>query len=99
MAEWQNGRMAGMAEWQNGRMAGMAGMAVEWQRLATYILFTVHTDTDNDDTDDDTLIFYSIEGCESALQLVGEMDYNYRSRHKDWRWIKENIPNSYRIMA
>jgi hypothetical protein len=27
------------------------------------------------------------------------MDYNYRSRHKDWRWIKENIPNSYGIMA
>ncbi len=51
--------MAGMAEWQkewqNGRMAGMA----------TYVLFTVHTndtDTDNDDDDDDdddTLIFYS----------------------------------------
>ncbi len=56
MAEWQNGRMAGMVEWQNGRMAGMVGMAVEWQRLATYVLFTVHTDTD-----DDTLIIYSIE--------------------------------------
>ncbi len=41
-------------------MAGMAGMAVEWQRLATYVLFTVHTDTD-DDTDDDTLIIYSID--------------------------------------
>ncbi len=50
--------MAGMAkwqkEWQNGRMAGMA----------TYVLFTVHTDdTDDDDDDDDdnTLIFYSID--------------------------------------
>ncbi len=60
MAEWRNGRMAGMAEWQkewqNGRMAGMA----------TYVLFTVHTDDtdDNDDDDDnDTLIFYSIDTC------------------------------------
>jgi hypothetical protein len=39
--------MAGMAgwqkEWQNGRMAEMD----------TYVLFTVHTDT-NDDTNDDT---------------------------------------------
>jgi hypothetical protein len=37
----------GMAEWQkkwqNGRMAGMA----------TYILFTVHTDNDDDDDDED----------------------------------------------
>jgi hypothetical protein len=52
MAEWRNGGMAGMAvrqkEWQNSRMAEMA----------TYVLFTVHTD-DNDDAD--TLIFYSIE--------------------------------------
>jgi hypothetical protein len=31
--------------------------------------------------------------------MGGEMDYNYRSRHKDWRWIKENIPNNYEIMA
>ncbi len=51
--------MAGMAErqkeWPNGRMAEMA----------TYVLFTVHTDTDDDDDtdtdDDDTLIFYSID--------------------------------------
>ncbi len=29
--------------------------------MATYVLFTVHTDTDDDeDDDDDTLIFYSI---------------------------------------
>ena len=37
--------MAGMAvrrkEWQNSRMAGMA----------TYVLFTVHTDDDDDDND------------------------------------------------
>jgi hypothetical protein len=31
--------------------------------------------------------------------LYMEMDYNYGSRHKDWRWIKENIPNSYGIMV
>ncbi len=56
--------MAGMAdgmaelqkEWQNGRMAGMA----------TYVLFTVHTDDTDDDDDDndndnDTLILYRIE--------------------------------------
>ncbi len=41
-------------EWQNGRIAGMA----------TYVLFMVHADTDEDDNDDndDTLIFYSIDG-------------------------------------
>jgi hypothetical protein len=54
--------MAEMAErrkeWQNGRMAEMA----------TYVLFTVHTDDDDDTDDDDTLIFYSIERvCESSL--------------------------------
>ena len=33
---------------------------VEYQtEMATYVLFTVHTDDDNDT--DDTLIFYSIE--------------------------------------
>jgi hypothetical protein len=47
MAEWRNGRMAGMAErrkeWLNSRMAEMA----------TYVLFMVHTN-DNTDSDDDT---------------------------------------------
>jgi hypothetical protein len=59
MVEWWNGRngnrMAEIVElrrkvWQNGRMAEMA----------TYVLFTVHTNDDDTD-DDDTLIFYSIE--------------------------------------
>ncbi len=58
IAEWQNG---GMAEWRNGGMAGMAGMAVmadgmvKWRgrngrmaEMATYVLFTVHTDDDTD---------------------------------------------------
>jgi hypothetical protein len=57
MAEWRNGVMAdGMAEWQkewqNGRMAGMA----------TYVLFMVHTDDTDTNTDTNTtLIFYSID--------------------------------------
>ncbi len=43
---------------------------VEWQtEMATYVLFTVHTDDDDDDDndddddddDDDTLIFYIID--------------------------------------
>ncbi len=48
--------MAGMAvwqkKWQNSRMAEMA----------TYRLFTVHTDDDDNDTNNnDTLIFYKID--------------------------------------
>ncbi len=61
--------MAGMEEWRNGGMAGMAVRRKEWQNsrmaeMATYVLFTVHTDDDDDDdddNDDDTLIFYSID--------------------------------------
>ncbi len=61
-----NGGSGGMAEWRNG---GMAVRRKEWQNsrmaeMATYVLFTVHTDdtdTDNNNDDDDTLIFYSIE--------------------------------------
>ncbi len=42
-------------------MAGMADRMVEWQtEMATYVLFTVHTD-DDDDNDNDTLIFYSLD--------------------------------------
>ncbi len=47
--------MAGMAEWRNGGMADrMAERQKEWQngRMAemdTYVLFMVHTDTDNTD--------------------------------------------------
>ncbi len=64
MVEWRNG---GMADgWRNGGMAGMAGMAErqkEWQNgkmaeVATYVLFMVHANTDNDDT----LIFYLFIG-------------------------------------
>ncbi len=40
-------------------MAGMADGMVEWQtEMATYVLFTVHTDDDADDT----LIFYLLVG-------------------------------------
>ncbi len=56
MAAMADGMAEWQKEWQNGRKAGMA----------TYVLFTVHTDdTDNDDDDgnddDDTLILYSID--------------------------------------
>ena len=68
MAEWRNGnRMAEMVEWRNGGMAGMAEQRKEWlnsrmAEMATYVLFTVHTDDDDDVNDDnDTLIFYSID--------------------------------------
>ncbi len=51
-----DGMVEWQKEWQNGRMAGMA----------TYVLFMVHADTDDNndndvDDDKDTLIFYSIE--------------------------------------
>ncbi len=75
MAEWRNGGMAdGMVEWSNGgngQMAGMARMA-EWQKewqngkmaeVATYVLFMVHSDTD----DDNTLIFYSIDNTPNVI--------------------------------
>ncbi len=65
MAEWSNGMNGGrMAEWRNGGMADrMAEWQKEWQngrmvRMATYVLFMVHTDTDTDT--DTTLIIYSI---------------------------------------
>ena len=79
MAEWHNGRMAGMvdgihiddlivvlrqngrmaAEWRtewsnggNGQMAEMADGMVEWQtKMATYVLFMVHTNTNDNDDD------------------------------------------------
>jgi hypothetical protein len=69
MVEWRNGGMAGMAEWQkewqNSRMA----------KMATYVLFMVHTDDDDDDDDDndDTLIFYSID------RIIWESMYNTSS--------------------
>ncbi len=35
-------------------MAGMADGMVKWQtEMATYVLFMVHTDTNDDDDDDD----------------------------------------------
>ncbi len=50
----RNGQMVGMVKWREWR----TGM-VKWQtEMATYVLFTVHTDTDNDNN---TLIFYSID--------------------------------------
>ncbi len=60
-------------------MAGMAGMTVwrkEWQNsrmaeMATYVLFTVHTDKDDDeDNDDDTLVFYSIDVIIIKLMII-----------------------------
>ncbi len=44
-------------------MAGMVDRMVEWQtEMATYVLFTVHTDDD-----DDTLIFYIIDDLAKPL--------------------------------
>ena len=40
-----------MAEWQNGR---------KWIHSYTYVLFTVHANDDDDDTDG-SLIFYGID--------------------------------------
>jgi hypothetical protein len=57
MAEWRNG---GMAEWRNGGMAdGMSEWQKEWQNgqmagMATYVLFMVHADTNNNTDEDDT---------------------------------------------
>ena len=70
-----NGRMAGRTEWLNGGNGGNGGRT-EWSNggngrmaeMATYVLFTVHTDDTDTNTDtDDTLIFYSIE-------MNGEID-------------------------
>ncbi len=71
--EWSNGgngQMAGRTEWSNGGNGGNGGQT-EWSNggngqmaeMATYVLFTVHTDddTDTNDDDDDTLIFYIID--------------------------------------
>ncbi len=60
----QNGGMAdGMVEWSNGRKGGMVEWQKEWQNgkvaeMDTYILFMVHTNTNDDTDDNDTLIFY-----------------------------------------
>jgi hypothetical protein len=75
--------MAGWTEWSNGRNGGNGGWT-EWSNggngqmaeMATYVLFTVHTDTDtDDDNNNDTLIFYSIEegptlGIDDSLHIV-----------------------------
>ena len=55
----------------NGLIEGMADRMVEWQtEMATYVLFTVHTDEDddNDDDDDNTLIFYIIDDRNRYLE-------------------------------
>ncbi len=57
--EWSNGKngMNGV-NGGNGRNGGMAERMEEWQngRMATYVLFMVHTDN-NDDKDDNTLMY------------------------------------------
>jgi hypothetical protein len=74
----------GMVEWSNGgngQMAGMAGMAErqkEWQNgkmaeVATYVLFMVHADTN----DNNTLIFYSIDS-KPTQQLGWEISSEFR---------------------
>ncbi len=52
-----------MAEWREWRYGGKNGRMAEWQKwLHMYYLRQTHTDEDdNDNTDDDTLIYYSID--------------------------------------
>ena len=47
----QNGGNGGMAEWWNGGMAGTAVRRKDGRMagMATYVLFTVHTDNTDDD--------------------------------------------------
>jgi hypothetical protein len=72
MAEWQKewsngGNGVNGVNGVNGGNGGTAERMAEWQngRMATYVLFMVHTDDDNDNDDDDdnddTLIFYITE--------------------------------------
>ncbi len=51
-----------MAEWQNGR---------KWIHSNTYVLFTVHAD-DDDNTDNDSLIFYSIDEIIASLEATSQ---------------------------
>ncbi len=50
--------------------------------MATYVLFTVHTDTDTDDDDnDDTLIFYSIDRKMAGMARMAGM----AEGQKEWQ--------------
>ncbi len=63
--------------------------------MATYVLFTVHTDdtdTDDDDDKDDTLIFYSIESAPGIASDVATRRIalewapkDHRRRQRQWR--------------
>ncbi len=72
MAEWRNGGTAGMAarrkEWQNSRMAEMA----------TYVLFTVHT---NDDNNDDTTSQRSSTGFLAEKKHQVSSSRHHHSKH------------------
>ncbi len=67
MAEWRNGGNGGTAE----RMAAQNSRMAE---MATYVLFTVYTD-DDDDMTKTTLIFYKPRGASPLGQflLVGPL--------------------------
>ncbi len=85
MAEWWNGGMAGMiiewqkwwnggmAEWRNGGNGGTAERMAEWLNGGNGYIPTIYgRHTHTNDTDDDTLIFYSIE-CKKCKKMKSEI--------------------------
>ncbi len=76
--EQQKRRNGGTAEWREWQYGGKNGRMAEWQKwLHTYYLRQTHTD--DDDTDDDTLIFYSID---NTRKNEGRIDYDYKVGQK-----------------
>ncbi len=84
--------MAGRTEWSNGGNGGNGGRT-EWSNggngrmaeMATYILFTVHTNDDTDtNNDDDTLIFY-LDGIVNRMVKWWEWSNGGTDGMVEWR--------------